>query len=282
MDLQQHIETALANYIEKYAASSPIYEAICYSVLGGGKRIRPILVYTIAGAYGVAHHKLDQAACALELIHCYSLIHDDLPAMDNDDMRRGKPSCHIKFGEATAILAGDAIQALAFQILAEPQHHFKAEVQLAMLSCLTEAAGARGIIAGQIRDIAAEGKQLQQAALEQIHREKTASLFQAAVTMGALAAPEQPNLNHLGELLGLAFQLQDDLLEHSSTSTKLGKPANSDQKNQKATHAGIIGIAAATQILTDAYNGAKNIIKTELPKTDAMLAILDTLAARTN
>ena len=282
MSLQQHIEIALANYIEKYAATSPAYEAICYSVLGGGKRIRPVIIYTIAEAYGVANYKLDQAACALELIHCYSLIHDDLPAMDNDDMRRGKPSCHIKFGEATAILAGDAILPLAFKVLAEPQQNYPAETQLAMISCLAEAAGARGIIAGQIRDIAAEGKQLRQDALEQIHREKTASLFQAAITIGSLATQKKPNLSNLGELLGLAFQLQDDLLETYSTSTKLGKPVNSDQKNQKSTHAGIIGIPAATQILAETYNRAKEIIETELPKTDSMLAILNTLTARSN
>lgn len=274
---QEYIEQRLTAYLEEYAANSPVYDAMCYSVLGGGKRIRPILVYTVGASYGIKASTLDAAACALELIHCYSLIHDDLPAMDDDDVRRGKPSCHKKFDEATAILAGDALQTLAFEIIAKPNKELSSEIQLKMVQILASASGCNGIVGGQVRDMQASKKTTSYRELDIIHKEKTASLFNAAIELGSISYPASKT-NDLGNILGMAFQLQDDLLE--TTGIYTDKPLDSDIKNDKPTHHQILGIKAAEKLLTEYYNKAKEIISVELPTPTKMLQILEIMAGR--
>jgi geranylgeranyl pyrophosphate synthase len=276
----ERIENLLADTLSQYASNSPLYEAMCYSILGGGKRIRPVLMYTIASTAQIPYSHIDKAACAIELLHGYTLIHDDLPAMDDDDLRRGKPSCHIQFGEAEAILVGDALQALAFQVLAAPQPHYSPQTQLAMLHCLAQVAGPRGIIAGQARDLAAEGQSLTIHQIEQIHQEKTASLFEACVALTAYAGNLSPGLSALGRILGQAFQLQDDLLEQQESTATLGKSCHSDQRLQKATHAGIIGIEAAEQHLKALYTQAIAIAEQRLPQPAPLITWIHALASR--
>ena len=278
-DYQIYIENKLSYYLEKYAGNSPLYDAMCYSTLGGGKRIRPIIVYTIGASYGVAKENLDSAACALELIHCYSLVHDDLPAMDDDDFRRGKLSCHKKFDEATAILVGDALQTLAFEILAVPNADLSPITQLCMIKTLAAVSGSNGIVGGQTRDIKASIENTSLKDIDKIHIEKTASLFDAAVNLATLAYSDKKR-NSFGVLLGKAFQLQDDLLE--ATNANINKPLDSDIKNDKITHHRFIGLENAQKLLEKYYQEAKDKIKAEIPEPSIMLQILELMANRTS
>lgn len=226
-----------------------LHQAMRYSVLGGGKRLRPTLVYAVGNAFGVDPSALDAPAAAVEIIHAYSLIHDDLPAMDDDDLRRGKPSCHKAFGEALAILAGDALQALAFELLAR-ESRWSSSAQLAMLRLLSEACGSLGMAGGQAIDLAAVGRTLSLDELERMHRYKTGALIRAAVLMGALAAgctegPAFAALDCYGREIGLAFQIQDDLLDVLGETAIIGKPQGSDLARGKPTYPALIGIEAS-------------------------------------
>ncbi len=231
--------------------NSLLIAAMRYSTLSGGKRLRPWLVYTTGQMFGVSLHNLDVPATAVECIHAYSLVHDDLPAMDNDDLRRGKASCHVKFGEACAILAGDALQTLAFSILADaPMPDVAIQHRLAMISELATASGAAGMCGGQALDLAAAGCQIALESLEQIHRYKTGALIQAAVRMGALAAGESgravlPVLTRYAAAIGLAFQVQDDILNVAGDSARTGKRQGSDQQMGKSTYPALIGLEHA-------------------------------------
>ncbi|MDY6812485.1 MAG: farnesyl diphosphate synthase [Pseudomonadota bacterium] len=234
------------------AATRParLHAAMRYAVLGGGKRIRPALCYAAAEALQVPLAAVDPAAMALELIHAYSLVHDDLPAMDDDDLRRGQPTCHRAFDEATAILAGDALQALALELLAAPQPHFPAEAQLRMVQLLTCACGSQGMAGGQALDLAAEGtppEHMPLTALETVHRLKTGALIQASVRLPAelAGAAARQHLGDFGELLGLAFQIQDDILDVAGDTAVLGKRAGMDLAHRKATYPAVCGLAAA-------------------------------------
>ena len=224
-----------------------LHEAMRYSVLGGGKRLRPTLVYAAAAALGVDDPALDIPAAAVEIIHAYSLIHDDLPAMDDDELRRGKPTCHIAFGEAEAILAGDALQALAFEVLAA-ESHWPAKAQLAMLRLLATACGSRGMAGGQAIDLAAVRQRLSLEELERMHRYKTGALIQASVLLGALAAgckeadPAYTALARYGFELGFAFQIHDDVLDVLGDTETIGKPQGSDSARGKPTYPALIGI----------------------------------------
>jgi len=240
----ERIQRLLNEYLassEKGAAR--LNEAMRYSVLNGGKRLRPLLVYATGLSLNAPLEALDSAALAVEFIHCYSLIHDDLPAMDNDDLRRGKPTCHKAFDEATAILAGDALQALAFQTVSVPNPFLKAETQLKMIQLLSYAGGARGMAAGQMLDIEAENKNLSLLELENIHSLKTGALISASIELGAIAA-QNPNeaLRQLGFELGLAFQIQDDILDIESSTAVLGKQQGADQALEKSTYPKIMGL----------------------------------------
>lgn len=235
-----------------------LHEAMRYSVLNGGKRMRPLLVYATGEALGVAPDVLDIPAAAIELIHVYSLIHDDLPAMDDDVLRRGKPTCHCAFDEATAILAGDALQALAFQLIAQAHEQLSAEQRLRMLQHLSIAAGSRGMVGGQAIDLAAVGKVLTELELEQMHIHKTGALIRSSVLLAAYTAPDLPakqlnQLDHYAKCLGLAFQVQDDILDIESDTQTLGKTRGADEAAGKPTYPSIIGMSAAKRKLNELY-----------------------------
>jgi farnesyl diphosphate synthase len=239
-----------------------LHEAMRYTVMDGGKRIRPTLVYASGQATGAAPESLDRAACAIELIHAYSLIHDDLPAMDDDDLRRGKPSCHRAFGEATAILAGDALQSLAFQVLAsESGNEISESTRLRMIKTLALAAGSRGMAGGQAIDLDATGQQLNIAELEDMHIHKTGALIRASVVLGALCSnsPAQSDiekLDHYAKCIGLAFQIRDDILDIEGEAATLGKNPGMDQRLEKSTYPSAIGLQAARQRATELHTEA--------------------------
>lgn len=230
-----------------------LHEAMRYAALGGGKRIRPTLVYAGGQAAGASLETLDVPACAVELIHAYSLVHDDLPSMDNDDLRRGKPSCHRAFGEATAILAGDALQSLAFHILAhQGGARLDTAIRLRMLDSLALAAGSRGMAGGQAIDLAATGQQLNIAELEDMHIHKTGALIRSSVVLGALSNPQADNglinnLDHYAKCIGLAFQIRDDILDVEGEAETLGKNTGMDEHLEKPTYPALIGLDAARQ-----------------------------------
>lgn len=230
--------------------SQHLIDAMGYSLLLGGKRLRPILTLAAAQACGGATAATRAAAVALEAIHAYSLIHDDLPAMDNDSLRRGQPTCHIAYGEATAILAGDALQALAFDQLVRADA--SATIRLALIEHLSQAAGALGMVAGQALDMAATNQAIDLAALELMHRHKTGALIEAAVLMGALSAGEDApaRLDALGRYaraIGLAFQVQDDILDVTGDTATLGKQQGADVHLNKSTYVSLLGLSAARQ-----------------------------------
>ncbi len=239
-----------------------LHGAMRYSVMDGGKRIRPTLVYAAGQAAGATPQSLDRAACAIELIHAYSLIHDDLPAMDDDDLRRGKPSCHRAFDEATAILAGDALQSLAFQILASDAQSTVSEVtRLRMIKTLALAAGSRGMAGGQAIDLAATKQQLNIAELEDMHIHKTGALIRASVVLGALCSPSSAQadiekLDHYAKCIGLAFQIRDDILDVEGEAETLGKNTGMDQRLEKSTYPSVIGLDAARQRAAELHTEA--------------------------
>lgn len=229
----------------------PLIDAMSYGLLLGGKRARPYLVYITGQMLGCTPDELDTPACAIECIHAYSLIHDDLPAMDDDELRRGKATCHIEFDEAIAILAGDALQTLAFTILAEGQLAEHAQVnRIKMVQMLAQASGAQGMCIGQALDLQAENRLVSVQELEEIHRNKTGALMRCAIRLGALAAGEKglavlPQLDRYADAVGLAFQVQDDILDIVSDTETLGKPQGSDQQLNKSTYPALLGLQGA-------------------------------------
>jgi geranylgeranyl diphosphate synthase type II len=228
-------------------APERLHRAMRYSLMAGGKRLRPILVLAVGEAFGASTDDLMPAACAFEMIHTYSLIHDDLPAMDNDDLRRGRPTCHKAFDEATAILAGDALLTQAFRVLAADAPCRNPERQIRVIREIATAAGTvDGMIGGQMADIENEGKPIDEAMLEYIHRSKTGALISAPVVVGGIIAganePELDKLRAYGQRIGLAFQIADDILDVTSTSEQLGKTAGKDISAHKATYPALHGI----------------------------------------
>ncbi len=229
--------------------SSPpetLHQAMRYAVLGNGKRIRPVLLYATGEALGVPSERLDNPACAVELIHSYSLVHDDLPAMDDDDLRRGRPTCHKAFDEATAILVGDAVQALAFSMLANDQAN-SPEQRNTMIQLLAECTGSQGMVGGQAIDLASVDRQLSRQEVEHMHRLKTGALIKASVLLAVIAsgADDPDTHNHFArfaECIGLMFQIRDDILDIQSNTETLGKPQGSDEAQKKPTYPSIIGI----------------------------------------
>lgn len=249
---QAKVERALDHWLPAGSLHpTRLHEAMRYAVLGGGKRVRPILVYATGAALGVNTDTLDGPACAVELIHAYSLIHDDLPAMDNDDLRRGKPTCHRAFDDATAILAGDALHTLAFYILVhDPAMQVEAQARLAMVETLALAAGSRGMVGGQAIDFTAVGRTLDTAELEDMHIHKTGALIRAAVKLAALSAPELDpgtlhQLDHYAKCVGLAFQIRDDILDVEGDVALLGKRQGADLALNKPTYPSLLGLAEA-------------------------------------
>lgn len=226
-------------------------EAMRYSVLGGGKRLRPILVYATGTALGAPLEHLDMPAAAVELVHAYSLVHDDLPAMDDDDLRRGRPTCHRAFDEATAILVGDALQALAFEVLANDEANgCSPSARLAMIRILAHASGTSGMAGGQAIDLASVGRALTPSAVEDMHRRKTGALIECSVLLGANAAgldagPQLEALRRFGAHVGLAFQIQDDILDIEGETAVIGKSAGADVARNKPTYPSTVGLDRA-------------------------------------
>ncbi|MBL4583373.1 MAG: polyprenyl synthetase family protein [Pseudomonadales bacterium] len=251
---------------EPFELAPQLREAMSYSAFAGGKRLRPILVYAAAKASGSEAQLADSAACAVEFIHAYSLIHDDLPAMDDDDLRRGKPTCHKVFGEDVAILAGDALQALAFTVLAEMDHPNPRQL-LQMVRILSHASGYLGMVGGQAFDLASEGKSRTLEQLQAMHSLKTGALIRASVQLGGLCVPgvAKQKLSQLDEYaahIGLAFQIKDDILDIESDTETLGKPQGADQAKLKATYPALLGLDGAKEKMIQCYALALSALET--------------------
>ncbi|MBX2868758.1 MAG: polyprenyl synthetase family protein [Acidiferrobacterales bacterium] len=255
---QKRLESALDKRLPgKDVSPENLHRALRYACLGGGKRLRAMLVYVVGEEMGAALNILDVPACAVELIHAYSLVHDDLPCMDDDTLRRGQPTCHVAFGEATALLAGDAAQTLAFELLARDSAlDVSSEQKIEMIGVLSEATGTRGMAGGQSLDMDATNQQLSQEALTTLHRMKTGALIKASCLLGGLAAPSVSTdqlelLKNYGNALGLAFQVKDDILDVTANTETLGKTAGADEKMKKSTYVTIMGLEAARQTCAD-------------------------------
>jgi geranylgeranyl diphosphate synthase type II len=253
-----------------------LYQAMRYSVMNGGKRVRPILVYAACEALGGAAEQADDAACAVELIHAYSLVHDDLPAMDDDDLRRGQPTTHRAFDEAAAILAGDGLQSLAFSVLAEPRRRAaSAELHLRMLTILARAAGPQGMVGGQAIDLQSVGRRIDRRALESMHRHKTGALIEASVCLGALASGKADEaalaaLQTYARAIGLAFQVQDDILDVESDTTTLGKTQGKDQARDKPTYPAVLGLESAKAYALELLDQALTALKAFDERAEAL------------
>lgn len=256
-------------------APQRLHQAMRYSVLGGGKRLRPLLVYAAGRCTGAAVEQLDAPAVAVEMIHAYSLVHDDLPAMDDDSLRRGQPTTHIAFDQATAILAGDGLQARSFQVLANAD--VAPPTAMGWLRSLAAAAGAPGMCGGQALDIDATGKQQTQAELERMHALKTGALIRSAVHMGALAGTDDAAtlaaLDRFADLLGLAFQVRDDILDIEADTATLGKTAGKDVAQDKSTYPALLGLDGARNYLQQLDQQMLACLDTAGDQADALRAL---------
>jgi geranylgeranyl diphosphate synthase, type II len=284
---QKSVEIALDHWLpEPSVQPEKLHEAMRYSVLSDGKRIRPVILYATGEAFGIDLASLDGAACAVEIIHAYSLIHDDLPAMDNDDLRRGRPTCHRAYDDATAILAGDALQALAFHILAhDPYIQVNDKQRLSMIETLAIASGSRGMAGGQAIDLASVGISLTIAELENMHIHKTGALIRASAELGALSADDvDPELlsriSQYAKCIGLAFQIKDDILDIESDTETLGKPQGSDIAMNKPTYPNLLGLDGAKKAADDLYSEALKCLDVFDDQADMLRAIADYIVKR--
>ena len=271
------VEAALNNFLPLESVQpEQLHAAMRYAVLGNGKRVRPVLVYAAGEALSVASEALDAPASAVELIHTYSLVHDDLPAMDNDDLRRGRKTCHREFDEATAILAGDALQSLAFRILTRNKSmEADAETRLSMIESLAIASGSRGMAGGQALDLAATGREINLTELENMHIHKTGALIRASVTLGTLQAVNADpdhirGLDHYSKCIGLAFQVVDDILDIEGDTQTLGKTKGKDQINKKPTYPSLMGLEASHRMAKRLHQEALDSIATLDSKADPL------------
>lgn len=271
---------------QSLATISPsiLKEAMSYSLLAGGKRIRPFLVYAVGQMFGCSLDKLDAPACAIEAIHTYSLIHDDLPAMDNDDLRRGMPTCHIKFDEATAILAGDALQTYAFSLIAQAPE-LPDSSKLAMIKELAQASGVFGMCLGQSLDLQSEHKTITIEELKYIHINKTGALINAAVNLGLFAADEsalkyQSELKNYAESIGLAFQIQDDILDVIGDKNIMGKNQGADEQLAKNTYTSLIGLDASVEACQQLYTQAIEALDKIPYNSEALRQLADFIITR--
>jgi geranylgeranyl pyrophosphate synthase len=287
---QARLEQALSDVIpipkEITQSSNSLLEAMRYSTLNGGKRLRALLVYATGEALGSSLSSLDAAACAVELIHAYSLVHDDMPAMDNDDLRRGRATCHKAYDEATALLVGDALQSLAFEILST-QTAIEPQQQVRMIQTLANSAGAWGMVGGQAIDLGSVGKQLDLQQLQTMHELKTGALIQASVKLGSLTSSQIQNdtiekLDQFAKYLGLAFQVQDDVLDVISDTDTLGKTQGADMALNKPTYPSLLGLEAAKQKATDLIDKTMAILE-DLPyDTQALSALAQFVVQRSH
>ncbi|NRD75080.1 (2E,6E)-farnesyl diphosphate synthase [Shewanella sp. VB17] len=273
---QQRVDSQLAHFIDAQTVTdSQLKAAMKHGALGGGKRIRPFLVYAIGEMLNVPAKNLDTCAAAIECIHAYSLIHDDLPAMDNDALRRGRPTVHIAFDEATAILAGDALQALAFDILSETIDGLTATQNLAMVKALAKASGYSGMCGGQAMDLNATNTQVDLPTLTQLHKLKTGALIRCAIELPMIAANvslvEQALLLQFADAIGLAFQVQDDVIDIISSTEELGKPQGSDSESNKSTYPKLLGLAGAQATAKSLIQDALSAL-TKLPYNSQLIS----------
>lgn len=277
----EHIDGALAALLERQMADAPrIAEAMAYSLMANGKRLRPVLCIAAAEAVGGQMADALPAACALEMIHTYSLIHDDLPCMDDDDLRRGKPTCHVAFDEATAVLAGDALLTFAFQTLTRAESHRSAnrdKKRLQATYIIARAAGHEGMISGQMLDMAAEGRAFDLTALKKMHRLKTGALIEASLVAGAVVGgasdDEIANLRRYGRDIGLAFQVVDDVLNVEGDPSVLGKSVGSDAARQKCTYPSLLGLDASRHYAGDLIERALQVLAVFDKRADPLRAI---------
>jgi geranylgeranyl diphosphate synthase type II len=280
------INTQLDKILQSPSNSSRLMEAIHYSLMANGKRLRPVLCIAAAEVVGGQTKDVLKVACALEMIHTYSLIHDDLPAMDNDDVRRGKPTCHIAFDEASAILAGDALLTLAFQLLSavEISNGSQAVTWLRIIHRIADAAGYRGMIAGQMKDIASETKLLNMEELEELHALKTGALIEASIYSGAtLGGGRQEQIDQLGiyaKNIGLAFQIKDDILNVEGDPALLGKAVGTDKIRQKNTYPYLMGLEKSKSFAEDLVIRALQAIESFDSKADPLRAIANFIVQR--
>ncbi|PFA24272.1 MULTISPECIES: polyprenyl synthetase family protein [Bacillus cereus group] len=281
------VEEQLVRYANQLQCPNVLREAMIYSLEAGGKRLRPLLLFATLQAFEKERELGIGAACALEMIHTYSLIHDDLPCMDDDDLRRGKPTNHKVFGEAMAVLAGDGLLTYAFQAVTAYDHQdVQAETKLRLALELAKAAGPEGMVAGQVADMEAEGKRLELRELEYIHKHKTGRLLEYAVLAGAIlagATPEQEEkLLAFAKYIGLAFQIRDDILDVEGTEEEIGKPIGSDASNEKSTYTTLFTIDEAKCILEETIGKAKDAIASLQLQDEHLLSICDLIAKRNN
>jgi farnesyl diphosphate synthase len=263
--IQARMETVLARVLPAPTVlPARLHEAMRYATLDGGKRVRPLLAFAAGEVSGAAPGRLEIAAAAIELIHAYSLVHDDLPCMDDDTLRRGKPTVHVEYDEATALLVGDALQSLAFQLLAEHKLADDPRVQLGMVRALALAAGSRGMAGGQQIDLESTGSTLTLPELELMHIHKTGALIRAAVTLGAacgsLADEEKQRLDRYAKAVGLAFQVVDDVLDYDASTATLGKTAGKDSKQGKPTYVSVLGVARARGLAEELRTEARDAL----------------------
>ncbi|HUV21663.1 MAG TPA: farnesyl diphosphate synthase [Gammaproteobacteria bacterium] len=289
VEFQQRVDTALDYWLPANSVNPMrLHQAMRYAVLAPGKRVRPILVYATAKALGIELDKVDGAACAVEIIHAYSLIHDDLPAMDDDDLRRGRPTCHRKFDEATAILAGDALQALAFYIIShDPIMTHQDRARLTMITNLAMFSGSRGMAGGQAIDLESVGKSLNIAELETMHIHKTGALIRICIQLAALSADKLSDsdfnaLDSYAKCIGLSFQVQDDILDVTGDTATLGKTQGSDSARNKPTFPSIIGLQASQEKALELHQQALQALSIFAEEADILRYISAWFIQRTH
>lgn len=285
-DIQQRMETALAQLLPSpSSAPERLHQAMRYAVLEGGKRVRPLLVFAAGELVGADPDNLAKIAAAVEMIHAYSLVHDDLPCMDDDVLRRGKPTCHVQFDEATALLVGDALQTRAFEVISTPLPGVDAAEQLQMSRLLAHASGHAGMAGGQAIDLASVGQALNLPELEFMHLLKTGALIRASVLLGAsagrsLSAEEHERLDHFAKRIGLAFQVVDDVLDVDADTATLGKTAGKDEANNKPTYVSLMGLSEAKQFAHDLREDAFAALAGFGEAANRLKALADYIVAR--
>ncbi|MCZ2721632.1 (2E,6E)-farnesyl diphosphate synthase [Marinomonas sp. 15G1-11] len=291
MNLQQlrtlsseRVDSYLKTSLSTYQAANSLHTAMLYSLFNGGKRVRPMLVYASAQLFGPITPLTDASAAAVEAIHAYSLVHDDLPAMDDDDLRRGQPTCHIKFDEATAILAGDALQTFAFEMLSDASLE-SAATQIQLVQTLAKASGRHGMVTGQMIDLTSVNQTIDRQTLELMHQHKTGALIKAAIKMGAISAQcQDPKaldaLDGYAHAIGLAFQVQDDILDITSDTQTLGKNQFSDEDANKPTYPKLLGLEASKQLVIDLHQQASEQIRPFAEKGKSLVELANYIIHR--
>ena len=281
---QQTVDSFLNQCIDKDSIDPPLQEAMLYSLFNGGKRVRPALIYIVNKMLGGTLEQANSSAAAIECIHSYSLVHDDLPAMDDDDLRRGKPTCHIAFDEPTAILVGDALQCLAFELIANDAN-LNADTRIRLIQMLSNASGHQGMVVGQAFDLRNVGKPLTLEQLEAMHQHKTGALLKCAVLMGAVVSgnvtdEQLKQLELYAEAIGLAFQVQDDILDIEGDSSVIGKPQGSDLEKDKPTYPALLGLEGAKLKLQQLHEQAISALESFGDSADELKALADFIVQR--